>query len=178
MYGQTVPASVYGFGSDQYLDVGFDSQYQYDGDAYSVTVKMSDTYETQHLQSSFAQGLSANPSDWLNAFKLNASFVWDHTYSLSGGYFNVRGSSDQGLYNAFSATNSPNGDGLIFDAAYLPFSKGAPGLDKQLNLRIGVQYIHYMQLYGGTNNFDGSGLGGTHNASGNDTLFLYAWTAF
>ena len=178
MYGQTVPASVYGFGSDQYLDVGFDSQYQYDGDAYSVTVKLSDTYETQHLHSSFAQGISANPNDWLNAFKLNASFVWDHTYSLTGGYFNVRGSSDQGLYNAFSATNSPNGDGLIFDASYLPFSKGAPGLDKQLNLRIGLQYIHYMQLYGGVNNFDGSGLGGTHNASGNDTLFLYAWTAF
>ena len=178
MYSQTAPSSIYGYGTDKYLDVGFDSQYQYDGDLYSVTVKLSDTYEKQRLQSSLAQGISSNPNDWLNAFKINASYVWDHTYSLTGGYFNVRGSSDLGLYSASSATNSPNGDGLIFDAAYLPFSKGAPGPDKQLNFRIGLQYIHYMQLYGGNNNFDGSNLGGTHNASGNDTLFLYAWTAF
>ena len=55
--------------------------------------------------------------------------------------------------------NSPNGDGLIFDAAYLPFSHGSPGPYSTYNARIGVQYTHYLQLYGGTNNFDGSGLG-------------------
>ena len=40
----------------------------------------------------------------------------------------------------------------------------------------------YFNLYGGTSNFDGQsgvpGAGGTHNASGNNTLFLYAWAAF
>ena len=67
---------------------------------------------------------------------------------------------------------------MIFDAAYMPFSKGAPGPDKQFNLRLGVQYTKYMQLYGGNNNFGPVATDGTQNASGNDTLFLYAWTAF
>ena len=32
MYGQIAPGRQYGIGTDNYLDVGFDSQYQYDGD--------------------------------------------------------------------------------------------------------------------------------------------------
>jgi hypothetical protein len=104
--------------------------------------------------------------------------VWDHTYSLSGGYFNVSGTSDMLLYGGSSITNSPNGDGLIADIAYLPFSHGSPGLYSTWNARLGVQYTHYLHLYGGTDNFDGSGLGAMHNASGNDTLLLYAWLMF
>lgn len=182
MYGQTVPGGAFGAGTDKYLDIGVDAQYQYDADPYSVTIKAANTYEKQRLDSSFAQGISANPTDWLNSFKVNASFVWDHTYSLTGGYFNVQGSADAGLWGATSVNNSPNGDGFIFDAAYMPFSKGAPGPDKAFNVRLGVQYTKYMHLFGGTNNFDGligtPGAGGTHNASGNDTLFIYAWAAF
>ena len=71
---------------------------------------------------------------------------------------------------------------MIFDAAYLPFSHGAPGPYKYANVRVGVQYTTYFNLYGGKNNFDGligsPGAGGTHNASGNNTLLLYAWAAF
>ena len=182
MYGQTVPAGIPGTGTDKYLDVGFDAQYQYDGDKYSVTVKVNDTIETQKLDSSFFQTISANPTNRLNFFKANATYVWDHTYSLSAGYFSVTGSSDMGLYGANSVANSPNSNGYILDAAYLPFSHGSPGLYSSYNARIGVQYIHYNQLFGGASNFDGMigtpGAGGTHNASGNNTVFLYAWAAF
>lgn len=182
LYGQTVPGGVGGSGTDKYTDVGFDAQYQYDGDPWSLTVKAANTYEWQRLDSSFAQGISANQKDWLNSFKASAALVFDHTYSLTGGYFNVRGSADSGLWGATSVANSPNGQGVIFDMAYMPFSKGAPGPDKYFNVRLGVQYVKYLQLYGGTANFDGlvgtPGAGGTHNASGNDTLFIYAWAAF
>lgn len=184
MYGETVPGSMFGTGTDQYLDIGVDSQYQYDGDPYSVTVKVTNIYEKQRLNSSFAQGISANQNDWLNSFKINGSFVWDHTYSFTSGYFNVQGSPDAGLWGGTSVNNSPNGDGLIFDASYMPFSKGAPKTspDGEFNVRLGIQYVKYLHLYGGTDNFDGligtPGAGGTHNASGNDTLFLYAWAAF
>jgi hypothetical protein len=184
LYGETAPGGVFSAGTDRYLDIGVDSQYQYDGDKYSVTVKASNIYEKQRLNSSFAQGISGNQEDWLDAFKINGTFVWDHTYSLTGGYFNVRGSSDAGLWGTTSVTNSPNGDGLVFDASYLPFSKGAPVPipDREFNVRLGVQYVKYLHLFGGANNFDGlagtPGAGGTHNASGNDTLFLYAWAAF
>jgi hypothetical protein len=180
MYGQIVPQSEFGFGVDTYTDIGFDSQYQYDGDKFSVTVKLTDILEYQKLNASSnpAVGFASNTTNRLNSFKANASFVWDHTYSIGGGYFNVSGTSDATLYGGSSATNSPNGDGLIADVAYLPFSHGSPGLYSSWNARLGVQYTHYLHLFGGTTNFDGSGLGAMHNASGNDTLMLYAWLMF
>ena len=192
MYGQVVPGRQYGFGTDNYLDVGFDSQYQYDGDQYSVTVKLTDIMEWQKLNATYALSNSSNLSNTLNSFKANASFVWDHTYSIGLGYFNVTGSSDCNLYgsgyNAFctpvngpvgaSFTNSPNGNGMILDLAYLPFSHGAPFPYSTTNVRLGVQFTEYFHVYGGTNNFDGSYLGGTHNASGNNSVFAYAWVAF
>jgi len=176
MYGRTAPGGVFTFGTDDYTDVGFDSQYQYDGDKYSVTVKLSDIVEYQRFNaSSVISGTNLN--DRLNSFKANASFVWDHTYSFTAGYFDVTGTPDPTLYGS-SLTGSPNGEGLIFDVAYLPFSHGSPGPYSTYNARIGVQYVQYLKLYGGTTDFDGTGLGGMHNASGNNTLFLYAWAAF
>jgi hypothetical protein len=183
MYGQIIPSETFGFGYDTYTDVGFDSQYQYDGDKFSVTVKVTDILERQRLNASsnlaFPGGpLASNLNNRLNSFKANASFVWDHTYSVAGGYFNVSGTSDAGLYSSSSLSDSPNGDGLIADIAYLPFSHGSLGPYSTWNARLGVQYTHYLHLYGGTTDFDGSGLGAMHNASGNDTLMLYAWLMF
>ncbi len=181
MFSQQVPQSMFGSGTDKYLDIAGDMQYQYDGDKYSVTVKAADIYESQRLDASAsALGLASNRNNWLNVFKINASYVLDHTYSLTAGYFNVRGSADALLWGVGNGSlyNSPNSDGLIFDAAYLPFSKGAPGPDKQFNVRLGIQYIKYLQLYGGTGTFTTAATNGTQNVSGNDTLFLYAWAAF
>ena len=200
MYSQIAPGRMYGFGTDNYLDVGFDSQYQYDGDLYSVTVKLTDIMEWQKLNASTALGAASNLSNTLNSFKANASFVWDHTYSLGFGYFNIAGSHDCNMYGSgfnplctpanggeaggspgpfnFSFNNSPYGNGLILDLAYIPFSHGSPFPYNTWNARIGIQFTQYLHLYGGTNNFDGSYLGGTHNASGNNSVFAYAWLAF
>jgi hypothetical protein len=195
MYGQVVPGRQYGFGTDNYLDVGFDSQYQYDGDQYSVTVKLTDIMEWQQLNATYGLAGSSNIDNHLNSFKANASFVWDHTYSVGFGYFNISGSNDCNLYGSGnnvlctpaaiggfnnSYTSSPNGDGLILDLAYIPFAHGAPGPQGYTtwNARIGLQFTEYLHLYGGSNNFDGSYLGGTHNASGNNSVFAYAWLAF
>ena len=182
MYGQVVPSRTFGYGTDNYLDIGLDSQYQYDGDQYSVTVKVTDIIERAKLNASYALGNASAVNNSLNSFKANATFVWDHTYSLAGGYFSVTGSSDCTLYGpcgtGLSANGSPDGSGLIFDASYLPFSHGSPWPYSTWNARLGIQYTTYLKLYGGTTNFDGSGLGGTHNASGNNTVFLYAWLAF
>ena len=195
MYGQVVPGRQYGFGTDNYLDVGFDSQYQYDGDQYSVTVKLTDIMEWQQLNATYGLGGSSNIDNHLNSFKANGSFVWDHTYSLGFGYFNISGSNDCNLYGSGnnvlctpaaiggfnnSYNSSPNGDGLILDLAYIPFAHGAPGPYGYTtwNARIGIQFTEYLHLYGGSNNFDGSYLGATHNAAGNNSVFAYAWVAF
>jgi hypothetical protein len=100
--------------------------------------------------------------------------VYDHTISLTATYFSIYGSADALLFGPTSLANSPDGQGLIFDAAYLPFSKGGPALWPWANARIGVSYTHYLKLFGGVNNFDGA----FHNASQNNTLFAYIWTAF
>ena len=194
MYGQVAPGRQYGIGTDNFLDVGFDSQYQYDGDQYSVTVKLTDILEWQKLNATYFLTGASNVSNTLNSFKANASFVWDHTYSVGLGYFNITGSSDCNMYGSPAAlcmpsgagafpnsfTASPHGDGLILDLAYIPFSHGAPLTHDYTtwNARIGIQFTEYLHLYGGTNNFDGSFLGGTHNASGNNSVFAYAWLAF
>jgi hypothetical protein len=120
------------------------------------------------------QGNSSNLHNTLESFKTSMSYIYDHTYSLTAGYFSVFGSSDGGLFGANSLAHSPNGEGLIFDAAYLPFSKGGPPIWPWLNARIGVSYTHYLKLFGGVNNFDGA----FHNASDNNTVFLYTWTMF
>ena len=171
MYGQVTPGRVYGFGTDNFLDVGFDSQIQYAGDQYSVTVKLTDIMEWQKLNASYGQAISSNLNNTLNSFKANASFVWDHTYSIGFGYFNIAGSGDCNLYGSGNNLNctpasiggfnnsyisSPNGAGLIEDLAYLPFSHGAPFPYSTWNVRLGLQFTQYLHVYGGTNNFDGS----------------------
>ena len=70
MYSRVTPGRIYGFGTDNFLDVGFDSQIQYAGDQYSITVKLTDIMEWQRLNSSFAQGISSNLSNKLNSFKV------------------------------------------------------------------------------------------------------------
>jgi hypothetical protein len=174
MYANVLPSRIQGFGYDQYLDIGFDAQYQYIGDPHSVTVKMTHISENQQLNSTFVQGGSSNIYNTLETFKVSADYVYDHTYSLTASYFDVYGSADAGLYALNSLANSPDGKGLIFDLAYLPFSKGGPAVWPWLNARIGISYTHYLEINGGVNNFDGA----LHNASQNNTIFAYAWIAF
>ena len=173
MSANQLPGRVPGFGFDQILDIGFDAQYQYIGDPHSVTVKLTHINENQQLNSTFLQGGSSNLHNTLESFKASVGYVYDHTYSLTAAYFDVRGSADAGLFTN-SLTGSPDGQGLIFDAAYLPFSKDGPAVWPWLNARIGVSYTHYLKLFGGVNNFDGA----FHNASQNNTVFLYCWIAF
>jgi hypothetical protein len=174
MLANVLPGRVGGFGFDQYTDVGFDAQYQYIGDPHSVTVKITHINENQQLNSTFLQGGSSNLYNTLESFRTSVSYVYDHTYSLTAAYFSTYGSADAGLFSSTSLANSPDGKGLIFDLAYSPFMKGGPSGWPWLNARIGVSYTHYLQLFGGVNNFDGA----FHNASQNNTIFAYTWIAF
>jgi hypothetical protein len=97
-------------------------------------------------------------------------------FSLGSGFNAVCSPVNIASFNN-SFVSSPNGDGLILDLAYTPLSYGAP-FPIQNGMRLGVQFTEYLHLYGGTNNFDGSLLGHTHNASGNNSVFAYAWFAF
>ena len=84
-----------------------------------------------------------------------ASYIYNHTISLTGGYFNTWGTSDVLLFTgAGFTTGSPNSDGWTFDLAYLPFSYGGPRIWPWLNARIGITYTHYNRFDGSVNNVD------------------------
>jgi hypothetical protein len=183
IYANTLPNRVAGFGFDQILDVAVDAQYQWIADPHNITVRLNDVRETQQLNSTYLQGTLGAPSglassnlyQYMNRFDASVEYVYDHTWSLTAGYFNVTGSADALLWGGTSLKNIPNGEGVIVDAAYLPFSHGGPKeIWPWLNARLGVTYTSYLKLFGGTNNFDGLG----HNAGQNNTLFLYGWVAF
>jgi hypothetical protein len=154
--------------SDKYTDVGFDTQYQYQGSNWWLTLRGSYIHENQKLDATFANGGAANPSNFLNSLHLQASLAYgaDNRFVLTGQYFDISGSSDPILYAGLASGFSPNSNGFIGELAYIPFGASqAPGWP-WLNARIGLQYTYY-------NKFDGTTVG----AHQNNALFLHAWFA-
>jgi hypothetical protein len=155
--------------TDKYTDVGFDSQYQYQGGEYWLTLRASYVREFQRRDATFAKGGSANPNELLNSLHMQASVAYggDNRMIVTGQYFDLRGTSDPILYGGFASGLSPNSNGFTGEIAYMAFGTGrAPGWP-WLNARIGLQYTYY-------NKFDGTSLG-AHNRN---TLFLYTWLAW
>jgi len=154
--------------TDRYNDIGFDSQYQYQGPNYWITLRGSYIMENQTLDAS-SLNFGTNPTNTLNTFKALASLAYgnDNRVVLTGQYFNTQGSSDATLYAANPGCGcSPNSDGYTFEIAYIPFiSSPAPGWP-WANVRVGLQYTYY-------NKFDGD----TVFAHDKNALFAYIWFA-
>jgi hypothetical protein len=153
--------------TDNYTDIGFDTQYQYQGDNFWITLRGSYIHEYQNLNASFANGLAFNPNNTLNEARAYASLAYgnNNRVVLTGQYFSSWGTPDALLY-AGNANSSPNSNGWIAEIAYIPFiSSQAPGWP-WFNMRLGLQYTWYTE-------FNGTSAG----ASANNTLFLYAWFA-
>ena len=73
-----------------------------------------------------------------------------------------------------SLLGSPDTRGATLQLEYVPFGKIDSWMRPWVNVRIGLQYTVYARFNGGTVNYDGFG----RSASGNDSLFLFAWLAF
>ncbi len=156
--------------TDKYTDIGFDTQYQYQGDNFWFTLRGSYIHEYQKLDASFANGLSANPTNELNEARGYASLAYgnNNRVVLTGQYFNTWGSLDSTLFSAGNGFSnfSPSTEGWIAEIAYIPFiSRSAPGWP-WFNARVGLQYTAYER-------FNGTSVG----ASNNNTTFLYLWLA-
>ncbi len=153
--------------TDKFTDLGIDSQYQYQGGNYWLTLRGSYIHEDQKLDASVANGSAANPTNALNTLRADASFAYgnDNRIVLTGQYFNTWGTSDMGLY-AMNPDSSPNSDGWVAEIAYIPFGSSFAPLWPWFNARLGLQYTIY-------NKFDGDSV----HASDNNTLFAYAWFA-
>ena len=159
--------------SDQFVDIAFDAQYQYFAKKHKFSLATTWIHEIQNWDASFALGNTANNSDNLNTFRINANYYYVSHYGTFGGnvaYFNTFGSRDVGLYASDpvggSRNGRPNSDGFILQGIYVP-----PVWDQA---KIVVQYTIYNNFNGAGTNYDGFG----RSASGNNTLYLLTWLMF
>jgi hypothetical protein len=168
LYSELYPSGITGL-TNKYTDIGFDAQYEKNLDN-GGTLILHTAYitEKQNLDASYNAGGSANASNNLGSFKIDATYNFPEYAALSAGYFLTSGSSDAILYTANAVTGSnnatPNSGGELLQLTFIPW----------LNTQFAVQYILYNQFNGGTGNYDGFG----RNASDNNTLYLMGWFVF
>lgn len=160
--------------TDHFSDLGLDASYQYTGTGENIfTVNARYTHESQNLAATQALGGTLNRDLNLDELNLNASYYYKNTVGFSAGAFRITGDRDPLLF-ADNRTFSPDSSGFIFQADVTPFGGEDAPFNKRLNLRVGLQYVVFTRFNGATSNFDGLG----HNASDNNTLRLFIWTAF
>jgi hypothetical protein len=150
--------------TDNFTDIGLDTQYQYQGAGWWLTLRGSLIREYQYLYASFVNGLSSSPgtpNNELNSLRLYASVALgnDNRIVLTAQHFNIWAHPD-----LLAATTDSNG--WIAELAYIPYGlNSAPGWP-WANVRMGLQYTWYNRLNGLTN-----------TAQNNNTVFLFAWFA-
>jgi hypothetical protein len=137
-----------------------------------VTARAAWIHENHHTRASQLLGLASNSNDTLQSLNASVSYIYNQTWSLTGGWMATNGTADAALYG--TPTGGPNSAGWIAELAYLPFSHGGPKFWPWLNFRIGLQYTHWNKFNGASTNIDGMG----RSAHDNNTLFLYVWTVF
>ena len=154
--------------TDKFTDIAFDAQYQYIGTKHLFSVAATWIHEKQDWDASFPLGLSANQSDNLNTFRINANYYYRSSWGTLGGtvsYFSTTGDTDTGLYVpgpvTGSLTGNPDSRGFILEADYLLREK----------YKLALQYTIYDKFNGAATNYDGSG----RNASDNNTFYLLLW---
>ncbi len=174
MSASTYPGRDMTAGTDKTTDFGFDSQVQKVSGSHDITGLLSVIYQHSNWDASQALGNTTKASDSLIECKATVDYLWDKTYGGAVQYFYTRGSSDALAYSS-SVTGSPNSDGFILEANYLPFNKnGGPSFWPKSSVKLSLQYVIYNHFDGSTSNIDGTG----RSASDNNTLYLQAWIVF
>jgi len=121
-------------------------------------------HETQQWNA----GGTANPSNTLNTFRVDAALHLSHQWCLIASPFTTTGSTDTLLYAPApitgNVTGTPNTDGLITELDFNAWD----------NVRVQLQYVAYGKFNGSSTNYDGAG----RNASSNNTIYVATWIAF
>jgi hypothetical protein len=166
-------------GHDRYTDYAIDAGYQFLGDGtHIVTAQAIFVHEDQALSGSFNAGNSSLVNGTLDQIRANATYYYRNTYGLTLAWQYTWGKQNPALFPPQPVTGSANGkpdsNAFIVEADWIPFGKEDSWARPFANVKVGVQYVIYTMFNGGSRNFDGFG----HNASDNNTLFIYVWTAF
>lgn len=160
--GQAINQSLQAGPTDHFLDIGFDTQYQFIDDDNQITVTGRAIRENQRLDATYSVGFADNPSNYLDTMDVVGSYYWHHELGATLGFFALNGSRDATYFG--SQNGRPDSNWVNAEVSYLPW----------LNVKLGLQYTAYMKFDGATSNYDGQG----RNASDNNTIYGYVWIAF
>jgi len=153
---------------DRYVDPAFDFQWERPFGANLLDAHGTYIREKSTLDATFAAGNSANPSNFLNTFKLDATYHWIHRYTATLGLFSTTGSADAVLYApaaiSGSRSGSPATNGYIVQVGYWPVQ----------NVDLSVAYTGYAKFNGAAHNYDGF----NRNAADNNTVYAALWLTF
>ncbi len=170
MVAHLFPSGIRGR-TDQFVDVGVDGQFERGvGHGGVVILRASYLHEGQRFEGLLAEDPpgAQNLSNTLRTFRSSLSFAPSTRLDFTAGYFDIGGSSDAILFAPDSlegsAAGRPNSNGIITEFDFNAWE----------NMRLGAQYVIYDRFNGRSSNYDGSG----RNASNNNTLYIFAWTAF
>jgi hypothetical protein len=102
----------------------------------------------------------------LNFFNLNATYWYHDHYGIQGGYRNVWGSANPGLYTTtYTSSGSPDTSNEWIEASYLPW----------WNTRFSLRYVVYNK-FNGVGSASSNKLG--YGSSAYNTLELLAWISY
>jgi len=170
----TFPGRDKSVGRDRTTDFGFDSDYQSSVGRGNITLLFTGIYETTRWNASNSLGNADNRRDHLLELKATVDYLFDKTWGFAIQRFSTTGSRDAAVYSS-SDTGSPNSNGFIFQANFMPFNKrGGPDFWPRSNVKLSVQYTYYGRFDGLSNHADADG----HRATDNNTLYIESWIMF
>jgi hypothetical protein len=168
-----------------FTDVALDAQYQYITDEHIFSATTNWIHEFRKFNN---VTLADHRDGYIDTVRLTGSYFYKRTFGGSAQFFSTTGSQDFTLYCApstFATAPSPAcpGAGTSTPSQLLGSANGKPTTQggileinymPWLNTKIGLQYTIFDKFNGGRHNYDGFG----RNASDNNMLYLYVWTAF
>lgn len=172
------PAGLTHGPSDQLVDVGLDSQFQWITLTHAFSLQALYVHEIQHWNASFPLAATANPTDRLDEITLTASELYKQRFGITESYNGIFGNVDAALYAPSPVTGSANGKpnttSFTTELDYYPWNDGGPAIFPWVNAKLFIEGTVYPVFNGLSRNYDGYG----RNAGGNNVLFTGIWLAF
>lgn len=163
--------------ADHYTDWGVDASYQKTLRSDAVTANVRYEHENGNLRASCALELIGDGTDLgcgryqLNEWRVAVRYTWHEKLGFTISPFGITGSQNLNLY---PASGLPDSSGVMGQIDFTPWGDGKSPLGPLLNMRVGIQYTHFGTFNGRRHDFDSFGA----NASDNNALRAFAWTAF
>jgi hypothetical protein len=155
--------------TNRFTDIALDAQVEQPfGGGGVVVARMTWINEQQTLTASVDSGGAAQLDHTLNTAQFSVTAEPSARFGATLGYFSTTGTRDSVLYAPAalngSETGRPTTDGFTEEFDFNPWQ----------NIRLGIQGMQFSRFNGASRNYDGSG----RAASGNNTVYVFAWVTF